>query len=60
MIRKLLEDNGLIATDSEFRELMDAVTEDIKFNQISFGKRTRIYEVLGISLRTIHVLRRCV
>ena len=60
MIRKLLKDNGLIATDTEFEELMEAVTEDIKFNQISFGKKTNICEVLGISLRTINVLRRCI
>ncbi|PRR77659.1 hypothetical protein CLLI_22230 [Clostridium liquoris] len=59
MIRKLLEDNGITSTDAEFKELMDSVTEYIKLNQIRFGKRTNLYEVLGISLRTINVLRRC-
>lgn len=59
MIRKLLEDNGIVSTDAEFKELMDVITQDIKVNKIRFGKKTSFYEVLEISLRTINTLRRC-
>lgn len=51
MIRKLLKENGIIMTDREFSEIMGAVTQDIKFNQIGFKKRTSIYDVIILSAR---------
>ncbi|AJA42830.1 hypothetical protein DP125_08740 [Clostridium tetani] len=59
MIRKLLEDNGIITNDLEFKEVMDLVTSDIKFNRINFGKRTNKIELIEITERSLHTLRRC-
>ncbi|BDR64443.1 hypothetical protein K144316041_13650 [Clostridium tetani] len=58
MIRKLLEDNGIITNDLEFKEVMDLVTSDIKFNRINFDKRTNKIELIEIAERSLHTLRR--
>ncbi|AJA42558.1 hypothetical protein phiCT453B_06 (endogenous virus) [Clostridium phage phiCT453B] len=60
MIRKLLEDNGIITNDLEFKKVMDIVTDDIKFNRINFDKRTNKIELIEIAERSLNTLRRCI
>jgi len=60
MIKKLLQDNGIITNDLEFKEVMDIVTDDIKFNRISFGKKTNKIELIEIARRSLNTLRRCI
>ncbi len=60
MLKKLLEEKGIKITKVEFEELMEAVAEDIKFNNIMFKKRTTFREFMDITLRTATVLKRCV
>ena len=51
MLRKILEfDLGPI-TDSEFREVLDLATSDIKTNRVDLGKRTSLPEVVEIAER---------
>jgi len=59
MLKKLLEEEGIKTTKVEFEELMEAVAEDIKFNNIGFKKRTTYKEFLSITLRTAAVIKRC-
>ena len=49
MIKDLLAKYGLALTDEEFVEVMAAATQDIKFNNIGFGKKTDMCDVLIIS-----------
>lgn len=60
MIKKLLQDNGIVTNDLEFEEVMDIVTDDIKFNRINFNKRTNKIELIEIAERSLHTLRRCI
>ncbi|WP_171302545.1 hypothetical protein [Clostridium cochlearium] len=60
MLKKLLEDNGIITTDLEFKEVMAIVTDDIKFNRINFGKKTNKIELIEIARRSLNTLRRCI
>lgn len=59
MLKKLLEEKGIKTTKVEFKELMEAVAEDIKFNNIGFKKRTTFSEFMDITLRTVTVIKRC-
>ena len=58
MIKNLLEKCGLALTDAEFKEVMEVTTQDIKFNNIGFGKKTDIWDVLIISARCYVALQR--
>ena len=49
MLRKILEFDLGPMTDSEFREVLDLATSDIKTNCIDFGKRTSLREVVEIA-----------
>lgn len=60
MLKKLLEDNGIITNDLEFKEVMTIVTDDIKFNRINFGKKTNKIELIEIARRSLNTLRRCI
>ncbi|MBU5269433.1 hypothetical protein [Clostridium cochlearium] len=60
MLKKLLEDNGIITTDLEFKEVMAIVTDDIKFNRINFGKKTNKIELIEIARRSLNTFRRCI
>lgn len=59
MLRKLLESKGFKINDEEFESIMCMVTEDLKFNNITFKKRTSIEEVLAIAQMSAIALRRC-
>jgi hypothetical protein len=45
MLKKILEQRGISLT----KDLSDAVTDDIKFNNIGFGKRTNLERFLLIA-----------
>jgi hypothetical protein len=59
LLRVLLEEKGIKTNDEEFAEIMQATTEDIKFNNINFKRRTSRKEVIDIALRAAAVLKRC-
>jgi hypothetical protein len=58
MIRKLLEEQGLKMSDQEFSEVMTMATQDIKFNNVSFKKRTSLDSMLVIVQRCFIVIGR--
>lgn len=45
----MLEAAGFSFTDKQFKEVMEAVTDDIKFNRIGFKKKTSINGMLMIA-----------
>jgi len=49
MIRKILELDLCPMTDSEFREVLELATSDIKANRIDFCKNTNLSEVVEIA-----------
>lgn len=49
MLRQSLEKRGIYLTDEEFAIVMEITTDDIKFNRISFKKRTSLDNVLDIA-----------
>ena len=60
MLKKLLESKiGQVLTDAEFAIISEIVTDDIKFNRISFAKRTNLEYVLNIAERSVAVLKKC-
>lgn len=48
-----------IVKEKDYEELMNIVTDDIKFNRIGFGKKTTAADVIAIAKRTAKVLERC-
>lgn len=59
MLRQALEAKGIHLSDSEFAIVTEITTDDIKFNNIHFGKKTSKADIIAIAERTIKVLRRC-
>ncbi len=55
MLKQQLFNNGITLT----KELSDMVAADIKFNNISFNKKTSLKEILIIAGRCDLALRRC-
>lgn len=49
MLKKLLEGRVGHLSNSEFSIICEIVTDDIKFNRISFKKRTSLDHVLDIA-----------
>ena len=49
MLRKILELDLCPMTDSEFREVLDLATSDIKINRVDFCKKTNLCEVIEIA-----------
>ena len=58
MFRKILKSDLDLMTDSEFREVLDLVTSDIKTNRIDFGKRTSLPEVVEIAESCFRAIQR--
>lgn len=58
MIKQLLKKYGFDMTDQEFKEVMEAATQDIKFNNIGFNKKTSIKDMLVISERCCIAFRK--
>ena len=46
-------------TDKQFKEVLLMATEDIKFNRISFNKKTSLHDTIDILENSIKTLRRC-
>lgn len=59
MLKQMLEGRVGHLSNDEFKEVMDIVTDDIKFNRINFGKRTNKIQLIEIAERSLHTLRRC-
>lgn len=60
MLRKLLENKiGQPISNSEFIAVMSMTTEDIKFNNINFNKKTKRNDMLAIAARCATALKRC-
>lgn len=50
MFKKLLEKRvGQTISDSDFKEVLNMATDDIKFNRIGFRKHTNLREALVIA-----------
>ncbi|AJA42501.1 hypothetical protein phiCT453A_11 (endogenous virus) [Clostridium phage phiCT453A] len=58
MIKQMLERRVGHLSNDEFKEVMDIVTDDIKFNRINFSKRTNKIELIEIAERSLQALRR--
>jgi hypothetical protein len=59
VIRKLLESKVGNLSNAEFAVVMEIVTDDLKFNRVSFGKCTSLKYVLDIAVRTTSVFKKC-
>lgn len=59
MLRKLLERRVGKLSNSEFATICGIVTDDLKFNRISFKKCTSLNYVLDIAERSAVALKRC-
>ncbi|GAA0082455.1 MULTISPECIES: hypothetical protein [Clostridium] len=59
MLRKLLKERGINLTKEEFAIVAEITTDDIKFNRISFKKRTSLDYVLDIAIRSASIFKRC-
>lgn len=51
MLRKILESKIGPMAGSEFRQVLDLATADIRINRIAFGKRTSLREAVEIAVR---------
>lgn len=60
MLKQMLERRVGHLSNDEFKEVMDIVTDDIKFNRINFSKRTNKIELIEIAERSLYTLRRCI
>lgn len=49
MLRKILESTYGPISDSQFAEVMDLATTDIKTNRVDFGKRTSLSDAVEIA-----------
>lgn len=61
MLKQALKEKGVVINDNiEFTEIMRATTDDIKFNNINFKRRTSFNDVINIAVRAAATLKRCV
>ncbi|NAS17082.1 hypothetical protein GND98_004155 [Clostridium butyricum] len=51
MVFKFLSQLKLKTTESQFKEILQATEQDIKFNRVSFGKTTSPIEFIEICTR---------
>lgn len=58
MLRKILESDLGPMTNSEFKEVLDLTTTDIKTNRVDFDKRTSLADVVEIAGSCFKLLRR--
>jgi len=59
MIRQALMFKGIFLSNEEFKEVMEATTQDIKFNKIRFNKLVKLDEVVQIAICCYKVLKIC-
>lgn len=48
MVFKFLRDLRADVSESEFKDILSIVTEDIKFNQVAFNKRTSPQQFINV------------
>lgn len=60
LIKQFLISNGINVNDTEFKDIMAIVTDDIRINRIAFNKKTSFNEVLLIVLITTCMLKRII
>jgi len=58
MLRKLLESKVGPLTDDQLEQLLDLATTDIRVNNIAWGRRTSLSNVVEIAVVTWKVLQR--
>ncbi len=58
MFKGLLSNLNL--DSAEFKAVLQMTTEDIKFNNINFNKRTSLQDVINIAEKSAVALRRCI
>lgn len=59
MLKKLLENElGQHVSNSEFAAVMEMTTDDIKFNNIKFSKKTSPAQMLAIAKISYTVIKR--
>ena len=58
MLRKILESDLGPMTDSEFCQVLDLATTDIKTNRVDFGKRTSLHDAVEIAGSCFKLLQR--
>ncbi|APM40509.1 hypothetical protein [Clostridium kluyveri] len=56
MIKQLFQNAGVKVTDTEFREIMQITTDDIRENRMKFGKKTSLQQMFTIAKRSLKVL----
>ena len=59
MLRKLLEIRVGHLSKSEFQIVMEIVTDDLKFNRVSFGKYTSLDYVIDIAVKSATIFKKC-
>lgn len=59
MFEKALAKKGIYLSPQQLNIVLEIVTDDIKFNRISFKKRTSMNYVIDIAVRSAKVLIRC-
>lgn len=59
MVIKFLQELRVQVTDKEFNEVLRVAEDDIKFNQIGFGKLTDSKTFIEICMSSLIVVQRC-
>ena len=58
MLRKILEQTTGQLTDTEFAEVLDLTTVDIKVNRIGYNERTSLRDVVRVAGICLGIVRR--
>lgn len=59
MLKTMIERRIGHLSDAEFAVVAEIVTDDIKFNRVSFRKCTSLDYVLDIAVRSASIFKRC-
>jgi hypothetical protein len=59
MLKQMLEARVGHLSNAEFAIVMEIATDDIKFNHISFKKKTILDYVLQLAVRSATVFKKC-
>ena len=58
MVFKFLTSLRSSVTEQQFKEILEAADQDIKFNRVSFGKRTSPIKYIDICTKCANVILR--
>jgi hypothetical protein len=59
MLRQALEAKSIYLSNAEFAIVMEIVTDDLKFNRVSFGKYTNLDYVIDIAVKSATIFKKC-